>query len=239
MRWAADEPDRAARTPAMKTPFPIELQKKVETTGVIAVLVIDEARHGVPVARALLEGGITAMELTLRTPAALEAMRAIRAEVRGMLAGVGTVIRPDQVRQVVEAGAAFAVAPGFNRRVLETALAAGIPFAPGIATPTDIEAALELECRLLKFFPAEPSGGLAYLASIAAPYAHLGLRYIPLGGLGEKNMRAYLESPLVGALGGSWLAPRELIKAERWDQIRDHAKAAAEAVRGVRSGGRT
>jgi len=218
----------------MKTPFPAELQAKVEASGVIAVLVIDEARHAVPVARALLEGGISAMELTLRTDAAIDAIKAIRAEVPEMLAGVGTVLRPDQVRQVVDAGAAFAVAPGFNRRVVEAAIEAGMPFAPGIATPTDIEAALELDCRLLKFFPAEPSGGLKYLASMAAPYAHLKIRYVPLGGLDAGNMRTYLESPLIGALGGSWIAPRDLIKAEQWDQIRERAAEATKIVREVR-----
>lgn len=220
----------------MKPPFPTELQKAIESRGVVAVLVIDEVRHAVPVARALMKGRVTAMELTLRTPAALDCIRAIRNEVPEMLAGVGTVIQPKQVTEVVNAGAAFAVAPGFNRRVMDAAISAGLPFAPGVATATDIEASLELDCRLLKFFPAEPSGGLAYLASVAAPYAHLGIRYIPLGGLNSKNMRSYLEHPLIGALGGSWIAPRELIAAEQWDHIEANARAAADAVDAVRKG---
>lgn len=220
----------------MKPPFPPELQQAIESRGIIAVLVIDEVKHAVPVARALMKGGVTAMELTLRTTAALECVRAIRAEVPDMIAGVGTVIQPPQVADVVNAGAAFAVAPGFNRRVMEAASAAGLPFAPGITTATDIESALEFDCRLMKFFPAEPSGGLAYLTSVAAPYAHLKIRYIPLGGLNSKNMRSYLENPMVGALGGSWIAPRELIAAEQWDHIEANAKAAVEAVQTVRSG---
>jgi 2-dehydro-3-deoxyphosphogluconate aldolase / (4S)-4-hydroxy-2-oxoglutarate aldolase len=219
----------------MKPPFPAELQKAIEARGIVAVLVIDEVKHAVPVARALMKGGVTAMELTLRTPAALDCIRAIRQQVPEMLAGVGTVIQPKQVAEVVSAGAAFGVAPGFNRRVMEAAISAGLPFAPGVATATDIEAALELDCRLMKFFPAEPSGGLTYLASVAAPYAHLKIRYIPLGGLNSKNMRSYLESPLVGALGGSWLAPRELIAAEQWDHIEANARAAVEAVASVRN----
>ncbi|MEZ5275774.1 MAG: bifunctional 4-hydroxy-2-oxoglutarate aldolase/2-dehydro-3-deoxy-phosphogluconate aldolase [Opitutaceae bacterium] len=219
----------------MNPPFPIELQKKVEASGVVAVLVIDEVKHAVPVAKALLAGGISAMELTLRTPAAIEATRAIRSEVPEMLAGVGTVIRPDQIAEVARAGAAFAVAPGFNRRVMEAAIAAGMPFAPGIATPTDIESALELGCRLLKYFPAEPFGGMNTLKSMAAPYQHLGLKYIPLGGLSLKNMASYLESALIAGLGGSWLAPRDLIKAENWAAIESNARAASGVVKEIRA----
>ncbi len=219
----------------MNPPFPTDLQQKVEASGVIAVLVIDQVEHAVPVARALLEGGISVMELTLRTPAAIEAVRAIRNEVPEMLAGVGTVLHPDQIAAVAQAGAAFAVAPGFNRRVMDTALAAGMPFAPGIATPTDIESALELDCRLLKFFPAEPSGGMSMLKAMAAPYNHLGIKYVPLGGLNVRNMVSYLESPLIAGLGGSWLAPRDLVNGEQWSQITDNARAASELVRQARS----
>ena len=218
----------------MNPPFPTDLQQKVEASGVIAVLVIDQVKHAVPVARALLEGGISVMELTLRTPAAIDAVRAIRDEVPAMLAGVGTVIEPDQIAAVAQAGAAFAVAPGFNRRVMETAIAAGMPFAPGIATATDIESALELGCRMLKFFPAEPSGGMSMLKAMAAPYNHLGIKYVPLGGLSLGNMTSYLESPLITALGGSWLAPRDLISQEQWGQITENARTAADIVRQVR-----
>ena len=219
----------------MHIAFPTDLQQTIEARGVVAVLVVDDVKHAVPVARALLRGGISAMELTLRTPVALECIRAIRQEVPEMLAGVGTVIEPRQVADVVRAGGAFAVAPGCNPRIIAAAIEAGLPFAPGIVTPSDIELALEAGCRLLKYFPAEPSGGLAYLNSLAAPYAHLRLRYLPLGGLNAKNMRAYLENPHVAALGGSWLAPRELIAPERWDDIAANAQAAAEAVRAVRA----
>ncbi len=219
----------------MKPPFPIDLQEKVEASGVVAVLVIDDAKHAVPVARALLKGGISAMELTLRTPAAIDAIRAIHDEVPEMLAGVGTVIEPAQIAAVAQAGASFAVAPGFNRKVMETAIEAGMPFAPGIASATDIESALELGCRLLKLFPAEPLGGLGLLKAMAAPYNHLGLKYVPLGGLNVGNMVSYLKSPLIAALGGSWLAPRDLINGEQWDQIEANAKAATEVVKEIRS----
>lgn len=218
----------------MNPPFPTDLQQKVEASGVIAVLVIDDAAHAAPVARALLAGGISAMELTLRTPAAIDACRAIHDEVPEMLAGVGTVIRPDQIAEVAKAGAAFAVAPGFNRRVMDAALEAGMPFAPGICTATDIESALELGCRMLKFFPAEPAGGMSMLKAMAAPYNHLGIKYVPLGGLNTGNMASYLKSPLIAGLGGSWLAPRDLINGEQWDQIEANARAAADVVKEIR-----
>jgi len=205
---------------------------RIETFGVIAVLVVDRAEDAVPLAKALLAGGVGVMELTLRTPAALVALKAIRASVPEMIAGVGTILTPAQVQAAKDAGAAFGVAPGMNPRVLAAARAAGLSFAPGITTPSDIEAALECGCRLLKFFPCEASGGLPYLKNIAAPYAHLGLKYVPLGGLNEKNMAGYLSEPIVGALGGSWLAPRELIGD--WKAITARCAAASEIIASLR-----
>lgn len=207
--------------------FSEETATRVSDCGVVAVLVIDSAADAVPLAKALHAGGIAAMELTLRTPAAMDSIRAIAAEVPEMIVGAGTVLTPAQVTQVQEAGAAFAVAPGVNRNVLAAARDAGLSFAPGIMTPTDIETALEFGCRLLKFFPAESSGGLKHLKNIAAPYLHLGLRYIPLGGLNAANMGSYLGDPIIGAIGGSWLANRDSVKSGDWPAI---AAVAAHAV---------
>ncbi|MGK0184798.1 MAG: 2-dehydro-3-deoxyphosphogluconate aldolase/(4S)-4-hydroxy-2-oxoglutarate aldolase [Verrucomicrobiales bacterium] len=200
--------------------------ERLQKSAVIAVLVIDSVDQAEPLAAALLEGGVDAMELTLRTPAALDALRVIRKQVPEMLAGIGTILTPDQVQQVVDADGSFGVSPGMTPRVVEAALAAGLPFAPGIATPSDIERALEYDRTLLKFFPAGPSGGLPYLQSIAAPYQHLGLQYVPLGGVSESNCDTYLQSPLIAAIGGSWLAPRDLIANANWGSITDRAKAA-------------
>jgi 2-dehydro-3-deoxyphosphogluconate aldolase / (4S)-4-hydroxy-2-oxoglutarate aldolase len=200
---------------------------------VIAVLIVDDLADAVPLAETLLEGGITAMELTLRTPVALDALQAIREKVPEMVAGVGTVLTREQVRQVKSAGAAFAVAPGMNPNVLDEAAKQGLPFAPGVATPSDIEAALEFGCRIMKFFPAVPSGGLDYLKSMAAPYLHLGLQFIPLGGLNEDNVQDWLESPLVCAVGGSWIAPRKLIQEKTRAEIRRRAEAATAIAKGV------
>ncbi|HRJ73407.1 MAG TPA: hypothetical protein PLS03_14375, partial [Terrimicrobiaceae bacterium] len=132
------------------------------------------------------------------------------------------------------AGAAFGVSPGTNPKVLEAAAERGFSFAPGILTPSDIEAAVGHGCRLLKFFPAEPSGGLAYLKAMSAPYAHLGLRFVPLGGLNAGNMASYLSDPLISALGGSWLAPRDAVKAGQWDVITSLASDAVQIIQSVR-----
>ena len=220
----------------MNLTFDAAVQARLESAGVVAVLVVDDAKDGPPLARALIAGGIDAMELTLRTPAALDALRAIRAEVPEMLAGIGTVLYPAQVAEVFAAGAAFGVSPGINPRVVSEARRLSLSFAPGVATPSDVERALELGCRLLKFFPAEASGGLAYLRAMAPPYAHLGVKYMPLGGLSEKNMATYLAEPMVAALGGSWLAPRDLIRARDWAAVTVRAAAARAVVDAARGG---
>ncbi len=219
----------------MESLFPEEMLTRMRRCGVIAVLVIDEAKHAVPLAKALLACGIDAMELTLRTDAALEALRMVRDQVPEMLAGVGTILRPDQLDAVVEAGAAFGVAPGLNPKVVLRAQELGLPFAPGIVTPTDIEAAIELGCRELKFFPAEASGGIKYLRNMYAPYAHLGLQFIPLGGLNANNMASYLFDEAVPAIGGSWIAPRKLIQTENWSAVIDNATEAQRNVKELRA----
>jgi 2-dehydro-3-deoxyphosphogluconate aldolase/(4S)-4-hydroxy-2-oxoglutarate aldolase len=216
--------------------IPAPLFEHLNRTGVIAVLMIDDADTAVPLARALMAGGVDAIELTLRTPAAMEALRRIRAEVPEMIVGVGTILTPQQASEVQAAGAAFGVSPGVNPRVVAEAVRVGLPFAPGICTPTDIEQALEHGCTLLKFFPAEPCGGLPYLRSIAAPYAHLGVTFLPLGGIDENNAVRYLREPLVHAVGGSWLAPRDVVAARAWDTITINAKRARAMVERARAG---
>lgn len=212
-----------------------ELARCLWDAGVVAVLVVDREEDAVPLAEALLAGGVQAMELTLRTPAALSALRAIRRDVPDMVAGVGTILSPEQVDQVVEAGGSFGVSPGYNPRVVAHAQAVGLPFAPGIATPSDIELAIESGCRLLKYFPARSLGGLARLNDMAAPYRHLGIRYVPLGGVTIDNLAEYLGSPLIHAVGGSWLAPREAVAGQDWNRVSAVAREAADRVREVRA----
>ena len=220
----------------MSQPFPSDLAQRISTTGVIAVLMIDDANDAVPVAQALLEGGVDCMELTLRTPAAMDALRNISAEVPAMTAGVGTILTPAQAREVKIAGASFGVSPGVNPRVVSEAVSLGLPFAPGVCTPSDIEVALEHGCTLLKFFPCEPSGGLAYLKSIAAPYAHLGVKFVPLGGIDASNAARYIREPLVHAIGGSWLAPRDVIARKDWSTITANAREAVQIIAEARGG---
>lgn len=223
-------------TDATDTPASETLHQRLHRSGVIAVLVIDAADDAVPVARALLAGGVDCIELTLRTPEAMAALRRIRSEVPELVVGVGTILTPQQVNEVKAAGAAFGVAPGMNPRVVAEAHRVGLPFAPGICTPTNIELALEQGCRLLKFFPSEPCGGLAYLRAVAAPYAHLGVKYIPLGGVAAGNAEQYLKESVVHALGGSWLAPRDLIQRKDWPAITTNASVVSAIVKRVRGG---
>jgi len=207
---------------------------ELESAGVLAVLVIDDLTSAVPLAQALQAGGVTAMELTLRTEVAVDALKAIRKEVPAMRVGIGTILTPEQARNVTAEGAAFGVSPGINPRVVEAALEVGLPFAPGIATPSDIEIALSFGCRRLKFFPAEQLGGLAYLRSMSAPYNHLGVKYVPLGGVNAKNLAEYISEPLVAAVGGSWLAPRNAIQEKNWSQITKNAEEARAIITQVR-----
>jgi len=201
-------------------------QSIITRNSIVAVLVIDAVDAAVPTAQALARGGVMSIELTLRTDVALDAIREIKAGVPGMTVGAGTLIFPEQVQAVVDAGADFGVAPGFLPSVAEAAVDAGLPFAPGIAVPSDVEGALSIGFRVLKFYPAEPMGGLRYLTAMSAPYAHLGLRFVPLGGVNMLNLESYLSSPLVGAVGGSWIASRELINAADWRQIETNAREA-------------
>jgi len=213
-----------------------EIIKKIDAAGVIAVLVIDDVKHAVPTAKALLAGGVDAIELTLRTPAAIECIKAIQTEVPGIIMGIGTVLTTKQVEVVAKLGVDFAVAPGCNLNVLKAAYENGLSFAPGIMTPSEIETALEFGCRVLKFFPAEPTGGIEFLNSMAGPYGYLDLAFIPLGGLNIHNARGYIESPLITAIGGSWIASRSLIQYEQWETITKNAQVITNLISQIRTG---
>ncbi|MCW5517247.1 bifunctional 4-hydroxy-2-oxoglutarate aldolase/2-dehydro-3-deoxy-phosphogluconate aldolase [Muriicola sp. Z0-33] len=200
-----------------------KLAKKINDNGIIAVLIIDELKHAIPLANALLKGGVSIIELTLRTPVAIDAARAIKREVPEITLGFGTVLTTEQVKAVVDVGADFAVSPGCNPKIIVEAHKQGLPFAPGVMTPTDIELAVQEGCRILKFFPAATAGGMKHLESMSAPYQHLGLKFIPLGGCNINNAESYLRSPLITAIGGTWLAKRPLILSEDWDAITNNA----------------
>ena len=206
--------------------------QEILTQRIVPVAVIERVSDAVPIARALLAGGLSTLELTLRTPAALDCIRAIRSEVPEMKVGAGTVINTAQVREVSEAGAFFAVSPGLNPRVVSTAKIRRLPFYPGVMTPSDVEHGLELGCTLLKLFPASVAGGLEMVKALAGPYGHTGLKLIPLGGVTAQNMKDYLAHPLVAAVGGSWLVDKKLVAAQDWAGITKLAQEAVAIARG-------
>lgn len=202
------------------------LTDRLKKARIVAVLSVNDPAGAVDLAKALCDGGVTALEMTLRTQRAFECVSAIAGAGLPLTLGVGTILTPEQAREAKSRGADFGVSPGCNVRVIDAAAEAGLPFAPGIMTPSEIEQALEHGCKLMKFFPAESSGGMKHLQSMAAPYKHLGISFIPLGGLKLSNMKSYTDSPLVTAIGGSWIAPISLIDAKDWAQIRKNAEEA-------------
>lgn len=202
------------------------LTDRLKKARIVAVLAVNDPAGAVDLAKALCDGGVTALEMTLRTQRAFECVSAIAGAGLPLTLGVGTILTPEQAREAKSRGADFGVSPGCNVRVIDAAAEAGLPFAPGIMTPSEIEQALEHGCKLMKFFPAESSGGMKQLQSMAAPYKHLGISFIPLGGLKLSNMKSYTDSPLVTAIGGSWIAPTSLIDAKDWAQIRKNAEEA-------------
>lgn len=192
---------------------------------VVPVVVIHDLAHAVPVARALVEGGLPVIELTLRTPAALEAIRAIASEVPEILVGAGTVVSAPQVKQAQDAGAQFLVSPGTTPELLSAMADSGLPFLPGTATVSEAMAVLEAGFTEMKFFPAEASGGAAYLGSIASPLP--AARFCPTGGITAASAPSYLALPNVGCVGGSWLTPPDALAAGDWARV---ARLAAEAA---------
>jgi len=213
----------------MKLTMPQEIQDEIAKEGIIAVVEIENEQNAVPLAKALLKGGINIIELALRTPAAVPSISLIAKEVPELFIGIGTIIERGQAAMVKKEGAVkFGVSPGLNPEILKEAISADLPFAPGIATPGELEQAISNGCRVVKFFPAEGMGGLNYLKSINAPYNHLGIKYIPLGGVTQENMASYAQFGPVLAIGGTWIANKELINAQNWDEITERALEAKE-----------
>ncbi|MFE0809864.1 bifunctional 4-hydroxy-2-oxoglutarate aldolase/2-dehydro-3-deoxy-phosphogluconate aldolase [Streptomyces sp. NPDC058794] len=198
---------------------------------VVPVVVVDDLADAVPLARALVAGGLPAIEVTLRTPAALDAIRAIAAEVPDAVVGAGTVITAQQVEEVVTAGARFLVSPGWTEALLEAMRASGVPFLPGVSTTSEVVALLERGVREMKFFPAEAAGGTAYLKALAAPLPQA--RFCPTGGITPASAPEYLALPNVGCVGGSWMLPKDAVAGRDWERVAALARAAA----GLSAGG--
>ncbi|MBY5460181.1 2-dehydro-3-deoxy-phosphogluconate aldolase [Rhizobium leguminosarum] len=192
---------------------------------VVPVLIVDDAKSAVPLARALVAGGLKAIEITMRTPAALEAVRAVAAEVEGAEVGAGTILNVAHWEAAVAAGSKFIVSPGTTQELLDAAADSDVPLLPGAATASEVMALREEGYQVLKFFPAEQAGGAAYLKALSSPLA--GTLFCPTGGISLKNANDYLSLPNVICVGGSWVAPKELVTAGDWAGI---TKLAAEAA---------
>lgn len=198
---------------------------EILTQPVMPVLAVNDPESAVPLARALMAGGLNTLEVTFRTQAAAETIRRIRAEVPGMHVGAGTVITRDQATAALDCGVEFGLAPGLDSRIIGLFEDRNVPFMPGVMTPSDIQRGIEWGCFCQKFFPAETSGGVAQLKAMAAPFKSFNLRFCPTGGVSLANMNTYLALPEVFVVGGSWLATQQQIAAGEWNRITEQVRA--------------
>src|SRR4051812_40214729 len=207
---------------------------RIAEIGVLPVIAIENPEHAVPLADALLAGGLPIAEITFRTAAAAEVIARMAGERPALLVGAGTVLDRISLDIAKKSGAQFGLAPGFDAEVVDHAADAGFPFVPGIMTPSELSAAMRRGAKIFKFFPAGTIGGPEALKSIGAPFAHLGLKFIPTGGVSPGNMADWLRIPGVAAVGGTWIARTEDIRAGRWDQITANCREAVAAVAAIR-----
>lgn len=200
--------------------------------GVVPVVVLEDAKDALPLAKALTEGGLPCAEVTFRTDAAEESIRLIRREYPDMLLGAGTVLGIDQAERALEAGAKFIVSPGFDPQIVDDCLERDVPVFPGCITPSEVAQAVKRGMEVLKFFPAEQAGGLAMIKAMAAPYTMV--KFMPTGGISEKNLKEYLECDKIICCGGSWMVKGSLIKNGEFGKIRKLVKEAVELVASIR-----
>ena len=203
--------------------------EQIQKTGIIPVVVLDDAKDAEPLARALCEGGLPCAEVTFRTEAAEECIRIMSEKFPVMFVGAGTVLTTEQVDRAVAAGAKFIVSPGLNPRIVKYCVEKGIVITPGCANASDMEQALENGLEVVKFFPAEPAGGLNMIKALAAPY--VGLKFMPTGGISPKNVRDYLAYNRIIACGGSWMVKNDLVKAGDFAAITEMAKECVQIVK--------
>lgn len=203
----------------------VTIKEVMTTSPVMPVMVINNVEHAVPLAQALVAGGLKVLEITLRTPAALDSIRRIKAEVPDAIVGAGTIINPHTLYQALDAGAEFIVSPGVTDSLIDEALSSGIPILPGVVTPSEVMRLLERGISSMKFFPAEAAGGIPMLKSIGGPLPQV--TFCPTGGVNPKNAPEYLALSNVACVGGSWMAPADLVDAENWSEITRRAAEAA------------
>ncbi len=199
---------------------------RLKSNPLIPVVVLDDANDAAPLAEALLKGGLSVIEITMRTPAAIDAIRELGKHYPELLIGAGTVLSKTMAQQAIDSGASFGLAPGLNPEVVRYFHSNGVFFIPGIMTPGELEKGLSLECKMFKFFPAEQIGGVQFLKSISAPYESQDVNFCPTGGLKLSNMAEYLALPSVSNIGGTWLATRQQIAQKEWSIITEQVKTA-------------
>ena len=207
--------------------------EQMSRIGIIPVIALDDAGDAAPLAEALLNGGISCAEVTFRTAAAEETIRKISEDYPEMLVGAGTVLTTEQADSAVAAGAKFIVSPGLNPKVVQYCIDKNIPVTPGTQTPSEMEKALEMGLDVVKFFPAEPAGGLKMIKAVAAPYTTL--KFMPTGGINLGNVEEYLKYDRILACGGSWMVKGDLVSAGKFDEIEKMTKDAAELVKRIRA----
>ena len=207
--------------------------EKIQSMGVVPVVVLADAKDAAPLAKALCEGGLPCAEVTFRTEAAEESIRIMTAQYPKMLVGAGTVVSTEQVERAVKAGAKFIVSPGFDGEVVDYCIEKNIPVFPGCVTPSEIMQAVKRNLKIVKFFPAEQYGGVDAIKALAAPYA--GIKFMPTGGINIKNLEYYLSCDKIVACGGSWMVKGELIKAGEFEKIKSLVKEAVRLVEDIRN----
>lgn len=208
----------------------MEVLKRLAAAGVVPVVVLDDAASAVPTAKAMVAGGIDVMEITFRTAAAADAIRAVSEGCPEMLVGAGTVITLEQCKKAVECGAKFIVAPGFDEEVVRWCVENGVPVTPGCVTPTEIMAAMKLGLKVVKFFPAGVYGGLSAMKALSGPFG--GIKFIPTGGVNAQNLAEYISAPFVHAVGGSWVCPKAEIAAGNFEKITALCREARKSILG-------
>ncbi len=208
----------------------MDVNKKVEELKLVPVVVLNDAKDALPLAKALIDGGLPIAEVTFRTAAAADSIKAIADAYPEMIVGAGTVCNVEQAQKALDAGAKFLVSPGFSRAVTEFAIEKGIPVFPGVCTPTEVMMAMEYNLPVVKFFPASNYGGLSTIKALAGPFP--GLRFMPTGGINAGNVKEYLADPKIVACGGSWMVKGDLVKEGRFDEITRLTKEAMELIHG-------
>ncbi len=209
----------------------MDVIEQLSLVGLVPVIKVEDANDAVPLCKALADGGLPVAEITFRSDAAEEAIRRVHAELPEVILGAGTVLTPEQVDRAMAAGATYIVSPGINPNVVRHCREKGIPIVPGTSSPSNVETTLELGLNTVKFFPAEAVGGLKMIKAMSAPYGQV--RFLPTGGINEKNVGEYLAFPKIVAVGGSWMAPTDAIKEKDWARIEKLAREAVDLVLGL------